>query len=338
MILILENHPDKDRLERLLDQLTIQGFTYHFIQGDGVTLLGILGDTSGLDPNQLRGLSFVKGVRTIQEPYPLASRTHHPAPTHITVGKHQIGEGALTVMAGPCSVESPSQMNEVAKQVAWMGAHFLRGGAYKSRTSPYHFQGLREEGIRLLVEAGKQAGIPVITEVLDPHHLSLFQDVDVIQIGARNMQNTELLKELGKVDKPVLLKRSPSSTLEELLMSAEYLLAEGNSQVILCERGITTFEKATRYTLDLSAVAYLKAKTHLPVMVDPSHGTGDGALVSSMALAAVAAGADGLMVEVHPHPEEAFCDGLQSITPETFRKLMRKVNRVREALEDREDE
>jgi 3-deoxy-7-phosphoheptulonate synthase len=291
--------------------------------------MGLIGDTSSIDMDLIRALDIVETVKRITEPYKNANRKFHPADTIIDISGHKIGGGNFQIMGGPCSVESQEQICIVANQVKNAGANILRGGAFKPRSSPYSFQGMRGEGINLLLEAKAQTGLPIVTEVMDISQLPLFEEVDIIQVGARNMQNFELLKELGRIDKPILLKRGLSSTLEELLMSAEYILSGGNSKVILCERGIRTFETATRNTLDLSAVPLLKFMTHLPVIVDPSHGTGLYRLVAPMALAAVAAGADGLMIEVHNDPEHAMSDGPQSLKPEAFTELVKAIEAIR---------
>ncbi len=267
-------------------------------------------------------------LKRVREPYPNAGRKAHPEDTVISLGSTQVGGGVFSVIAGPCSIESEEQIQAVAQAVQAAGATMLRGGAFKSRTSPYAFQGLREEGLRLLMKAKQKTGLPVVTEITELSQLPLFADVDVIQVGARNMQNVELLKELGHTGKPILIKRGLMSTLPEWLMSAEYVMAGGNAQVILCERGIRTFETATRNTLDLAAVPMLKKLTHLPVIVDPSHATGIASLVKPMALAAAVAGADGLMIEVHNDPKRALCDGGQSVTPAAFAELMQGVRGV----------
>ena len=305
-----------------MERLQTQGFRINFSEGSHTTILGLIGDTSSIDVESLMANDIVEAVRRVSEPYKLANRKFHTDDTAVSVGSSQIGGGVFGVIAGPCSVESEEQIISTAKKMQQAGAAFLRGGAFKPRTSPYAFQGLRAEGIELLLEAKKETGMPIVTEIMSLKHIDLFADVDVIQVGARNMQNFELLKELGCSDKPILLKRGLSSTIEELLMSAEYIMANGNHNVILCERGIRTFETATRNTLDLSAVPLLKQLTHLPVVVDPSHATGISSLVPPLAKAAVCAGADGLMVEVHPNPEEALCDGAQSLTPEQFSSVM----------------
>lgn len=322
MIVILKQQANKEKISSLMERLQSQGFRINFSEGSHTTVLGLIGDTSSIDVESLMANDIVEAVRRVSEPYKLANRKFHTDDTAVSVGSSRIGGGSFGVIAGPCSVESEEQIISTAKKMQQAGAAFLRGGAFKPRTSPYAFQGLRAEGIELLLEAKKETGMPIVTEIMSLKHLDLFADVDVIQVGARNMQNFELLKELGCSDKPILLKRGLSSTIEELLMSAEYIMANGNHNVILCERGIRTFETATRNTLDISAVPLLKQLTHLPVVVDPSHATGISSLVPPLAKAAVCAGADGLMVEVHPNPEEALCDGAQSLTPEQFSEVM----------------
>jgi 3-deoxy-7-phosphoheptulonate synthase len=297
------------------------------------TVLGLVGDTSGIDMDLIRALEIVDDVKRIQEPFKNANRKFHPDDTVIDIAGSKIGGGNFLLIAGPCSVESKEQITSIANSIKNYGAQMLRGGAFKPRTSPYSFQGLKAEGIELLLEAKKQSGLPIVSEIMDLSHLKYFDDVDVVQVGARNMQNFELLKELGHLKKPVLLKRGLSSTLEELLMSAEYIMAGGNEEVILCERGIRTFESYTRNTLDLSAIPVLKSLSHLPVIVDPSHATGISRLVKPMCLAAAAAGADGLIIEVHNNPAGALCDGPQSITPEAFREIAKGVNAVRAAVD-----
>ena len=301
--------------------------------GEHSTVLGLLGDTAAVDIESIAAQDIVQSVKRVQEPYKKANRKFHPDDTVIDLGGGAvIGGGRFGVIAGPCSVECEEQIEAVAARVKAAGAAFLRGGAFKPRTSPYAFQGLRAEGLELLRHARKKTGLPIVTEIMSPAHLVLFEDVDIIQVGARNMQNFELLKELGRLDKPILLKRGLSSTIEELLMSAEYIMAGGNEKVILCERGIRTYETATRNTLDLSAVPVLHEKTHLPVVIDPSHATGVARYVPSMAAAAAACGADGLMIEVHNNPAAALCDGPQSITPEEFERVVKTVNAVRAAV------
>ena len=298
--------------------------------GTQSTVLGLLGDTSAIDIDYLAAQDFVESVKRVQEPYKKANRKFHPDDTVITLpGGQRIGDGGITIMAGPCSVESEEQICQVAERVKAAGAQFLRGGAFKPRTSPYAFQGLHGDGIKLLLRAKELTGLPIVSEIMDASHIPLFEDVDIIQVGARNMQNFELLKQLGRLRKPVLLKRGLANTLQELLMSAEYIMAGGNDQVMLCERGIRTFETYTRNTLDLSAIPVLHSLSHLPVIIDPSHATGSAKLVQPMALAATAAGADGLIIEVHNDPAHALCDGPQSLTPADFDTLMHKVEAIR---------
>ena len=328
MIIILKSNPDKQQLENLINWLKSLNLEIHYSEGKSKTILGLIGETSVVDMDMLLALDIVEDVKRIQEPYKNANRKFHPDDLVIDVGGAKIGGENFLLIAGPCSVESSGQLLEIAVSVKNSGAGMLRGGAFKPRTSPYAFQGLREEGIRLLVEAKKATGLPIVSEIMDASQLPLFEEVDVIQVGARNMQNFELLKELGKISKPILLKRGLSSTLQELLMSAEYILAGGNDNVILCERGIRTFETSTRNTLDLSAVPLLKSMTHLPVIVDPSHATGISRLVKPMALAAVACGADGLIIEVHNDPAHALCDGPQSLTPQAFDELSRNIRQI----------
>jgi len=325
MIVILKQNPNREQLENLVNWLQSKGIIIHTSVGATHTILGLVGDTSTLDIDLISALDIVADVKRVQEPYKNANRKFHPDDTVIRVGGAQIGGGTLTIMAGPCSVETEEQVVTVAKAVKASGATLLRGGAFKPRTSPYSFQGLGAEGIRLLTLAKKETGLPVVTEIMDVSQLPLFDDVDVIQVGARNMQNFNLLKVLGSQEKPVMIKRGLSSTYEELLMSAEYVMSEGNEKVILCERGIRTFETYTRNTLDIGAVPVLHQLTHLPVIVDPSHATGKSALVPPLALAAVAAGADGLLIEVHNDPAHALCDGPQSLRPEVFDSLAKKM-------------
>lgn len=328
MVVILKEHPNEKQLENLKNWLTSLGLEIHTSNGSKHTILGLVGDTSVVDIDLIKALDIVEEVKRIQEPFKNANRKFHPRDTVIEVGDVKLGGGNFQLIAGPCSVETEDQICEVAQAVKEAGAGILRGGAFKPRTSPYSFQGLGAEGIRLLLEAKAKTGLPIITEIMDLHQLEYFDEVDIIQVGARNMQNFELLKELGHLRKPVLIKRGMSATLQELLMSAEYVMAGGNDQVILCERGIRTFETATRNTLDLSAVPVLKHLSHLPVVIDPSHATGKASLVRPMALAAAAAGADGLMIEVHNDPQHAWCDGPQSITPEAFAALARDVRSI----------
>lgn len=303
--------------------------TIHRSEGVQQTILGLVGDTSELDDDLIKALDIVETVKRVSEPYKNANRRFHPLDTVIEVAGRKIGGGNFEIIAGPCSVEGKEQVVSIARSVKESGAGFLRGGAFKPRTSPYSFQGMRKTGIEYLLAAKAETGLPIVSEIMDISQLDLFEEVDVIQVGARNMQNFELLKELGHIKKPILLKRGLSSTLEELLMSAEYIMAGGNEEIILCERGIRTFETATRNTLDLAAIPLLKEKSHLPIIVDPSHATGIRDLVLPMALAATAAGADGLMVEVHNDPPHALCDGPQSLTPEQFSDLAKKVMAIR---------
>lgn len=332
MIVLLKENPNAVAVANLKQWLNKEGVMVHVSEGESRTILGLVGDTSQLDMSLIQALDIVEDVKRIQEPYKNANRKFHPQDTVIEAGGSKIGGGNFSVIAGPCSVETESQICEVAEAVKAAGATMLRGGAFKPRTSPYAFQGLGAEGIRLLEIAREHTGLPIVSEVMDADQLPLFENVDVIQVGARNMQNFELLKKLGRMDKPVLLKRGMSATLEELLMSAEYIMAGGNEQIILCERGIRTFETKTRNTLDISAVPVLKNLSHLPVVVDPSHGTGVSKLVAPMSLAAVAAGADGLIIEVHNDPEKALCDGPQSLRPDAFADLAKRVRLVREAV------
>lgn len=328
MILVLKKDYDQKQLENLTTWFREKNLEIHLSEGSHTTILGLIGDTSKLDPDMLESMDIVESAKRIQEPFKSANRKFHPEDTVIEIGDVKIGGGNFAVIAGPCSVESEEQLCTIAKKVKEAGAGLLRGGAFKPRTSPYAFQGLRNEGIKLLLEAKKLTGLPIVTEIMDLSHLSLFDEVDVIQVGARNMQNFELLKELGKTDKPILLKRGLSSTLQELLMSAEYIMAGGNEKVILCERGIRTFETATRNTLDISAIPLLRNLTHLPVIVDPSHATGISKLVKPMSVASAAAGADGLIIEVHNDPAHALCDGAQSLTPEQFLDVKKAVDAV----------
>ena len=332
MIAILKNGTTPAQVQHLVDWLKNMNLDVHISEGSEVTILGLIGDTSRVDMDLLKSLEMVETVKRVSEPFKQANRKFHPKDTIIEVGNARIGGGYFAMIAGPCSVESEEQIIAVASAVKESGATILRGGAFKPRTSPYAFQGMKDEGIRLLLEAKKATGLPIVTEIMNISTLDLFADVDIIQVGARNMQNFDLLKELGKTDKPILLKRGLANTLQELLMSAEYIMSEGNSKVILCERGIRTFETATRNTLDLSAVPVLHSLTHLPVVVDPSHATGKADLVAPMAFAATAAGADGIMVEVHNNPSCALCDGAQSITPPQFDEISRKVRRIREVI------
>lgn len=332
MIAVLKAGTDPDQIEILKHWLENMGLEVHSYPGIDSTILGIIGETNRVDTQLLESMEIVQSVCRVSDPFKQANRKFHPQDTVVEFGNVKIGGGHFVTIAGPCSVESESQIIEVARAVKKAGAQVLRGGAFKPRTSPYAFQGLGEDGLKLLLEAKKETGLPIITEIMTVNALDLFTDVDVIQVGARNMQNFDLLKELGKCNKPILLKRGLANTLQELLMSAEYIMHEGNDQVILCERGIRTFETRTRNTLDLSAVPVLHELSHLPVLVDPSHGTGVAKLVAPMAMAATACGADGLMVEVHNDPKHALCDGAQSLTPEQFQALTQKVSQIRSIL------
>ena len=331
MIILLKDKVNEKQVTNLTNWLEHSGFQLHISKGTSQTIIGLIGDTSRVDMDLISSLDIVDRVQRIQEPFKSANRKFHEDDTVIDVGGAKIGGGNFQIIAGPCSVENHDQIIAVAQAVKASGAGMLRGGAFKPRTSPYAFQGLHEKGLELLSEAKKASGLPIITEIMEAGHLPLFEDVDVIQVGARNMQNFELLKELGRVDKPILLKRGLANTIQELLMSAEYIMAGGNERVILCERGIRTFETATRNTLDLSAIPVLHEKTHLPVIVDPSHATGVNRLVKPMAMAAAACGADGLMIEVHNDPKHALCDGAQSLTPEEFADVAARVRAVRSA-------
>lgn len=334
MIIVLKSNRSEEQVHKFISMLTDKyDVTVNTWVGTHSTVLGLLGDTAAVDGEYIAAQDIVESVKRVQEPYKKANRKFHPDDTVIELPTGQkIGDGHLTLIAGPCSVESEEQICEVAERVKASGAAFLRGGAFKPRTSPYAFQGLKAEGIELLQEAKKKTGLPIVTEIMSISHLDLFRDVDVIQVGARNMQNFELLKALGHVHKPILLKRGLANTVEELLMSAEYIMAGGNEQVILCERGIRTYETFTRNTLDISAVPILKKLTHLPVIIDPSHASGINWLVEPLAMAAAAVGADGLIIEVHNNPSCALCDGAQSLTPDQFDVLAKKVLKVSETV------
>ncbi len=332
MIAILKQGTTMQQQEHLVRWLKNMNLDVHISEGAHVTVLGLIGDTSRVDMELLSSLEMVESVKRVSEPFKQANRKFHPQDTVVTVGDAKIGGGHFAMIAGPCSVESEEQIITVAQEVKAAGASILRGGAFKPRTSPYAFQGMKDQGIQLLLKAREATGLPIVTEIMNISTLDLFADVDIIQIGARNMQNFDLLKEVGKTNKPILLKRGLANTLQELLMSAEYIMSEGNEQVILCERGIRTFETATRNTLDLSAVSVLHKLSHLPVVVDPSHATGKADLVAPMAYAATAAGADGLMIEVHNNPACALCDGAQSLTPPQFADISRRVQKIREAI------
>ena len=329
MIILLKDKVNEKQVKNLTNWLESTGFQLHISRGAHQTIIGLIGDTSRVDIDLINSLDIVDRVQRIQEPFKSANRKFHQDDSVVEVNGVPIGGGHFQIIAGPCSVETREQIISVAEAVKASGAGMLRGGAFKPRTSPYAFQGLHEKGLELLREAKRATGLPIVTEIMEAAHLPLFEDVDVIQVGARNMQNFELLKALGKTDKTILLKRGLANTIEEWLMSAEYIMSEGNQNIILCERGIRTFETATRNTLDLSAITVLKEKTHLPVIVDPSHATGVRRYVESMALAAVAAGADGLIIEVHNNPQKALCDGAQSLTPGQFENTMKKVEKLR---------
>ena len=329
MVAVLKQNATVEQIESLTSWLKERGLTVHISKGELYTILGLIGDTSRIDTELLEGLEMVDSVKRVSEPFKSANRKFHPDDSIIEAGNLKIGGPHFQIMAGPCSVESLDQVLSIARSVYSSGAAILRGGAFKPRTSPYDFQGLRADGIDILLEVKKLTGMPVVTEIMNANHLPMFERVDIIQVGARNMQNFELLKELGGSRKPILLKRGLANTLQELLMSAEYIMAGGNHNIILCERGIRTFETYTRNTLDLSAVPMLRQLTHLPVVVDPSHATGSARLVPSMAMAATAAGAHGLIIEVHSDPVNALCDGAQSLTPEQFAEVTEKVRKIR---------
>ncbi len=334
MIIVLKQNPNQAQYEHLQQWLKEMNLEVHVSEGKHSTILGLVGDTSIVDIDLVNAMDIVENVKRIQEPYKAANRKFHPFDTEVCVGEAKIGAGSFAMIAGPCSVETEEQIVGIAKEVKEYGATMLRGGAFKPRTSPYAFQGLGGDGIELLLLAKKETGLPIVTEIMDLSQLDLFEEVDVIQVGARNMQNFQLLKELGKTNKPILLKRGLSSTIQEFLMSAEYIMAGGNENVILCERGIRTFETATRNTLDISAIPVLKEKTHLPIIIDPSHSTGYSKYVKSMCYASTAAGADGLIIEVHNNPAKAWCDGQQSITPEAFKEINHGVQKIREDIID----
>lgn len=326
MILVIKKNHEEKQLNNLIKWIKGLGLNVHISEGEHSIVMGLVGDTSLVDIDLLGSLDIVESVKRIQEPYKKANRKFHPEDTIISVNGHNIGGNNFTLIAGPCSVESEKQIVEIAKSVRLAGAHFLRGGAFKPRTSPYAFQGLRESGLELLLKAKQETGMAIVTEIMSIKHIDLFEHVDIIQLGARNMQNFELLKELGKTRKPILLKRGLANTIEEWLMSAEYIMAEGNEEVILCERGIRTFEPYTRNTLDLSAIPLLKELTHLPIIVDPSHASGLSRLVAPLSLASVGAGSDGLIIEVHNDPMKALCDGAQCLKPDQFATLVKRID------------
>ena len=326
MIIVLKENPERQQLNNLEAWLKGMNIEIHPTEGVHSTILGLVGDTSKVDIDLIEALDIVESVKRIQEPYKAANRKFHPLDTVINVGGTSIGGNVFAKIAGPCSVESEEQIISIAKEVKAAGATMLRGGAFKPRTSPYAFQGMGGDGIKLLLEAKKETGLPIVTEVMDLSQLDLFEEVDVIQVGARNMQNFQLLKELGHSKKPILLKRGLSATISEMLMSAEYIMAGGNENVILCERGIRTFETATRNTLDISAVPVLKELSHLPIVIDPSHSAGIARYVHTLTMSAVAAGVDGIMIEVHNDPAHALCDGPQSIKPDAFAKISKDID------------
>ncbi|MPM36783.1 Phospho-2-dehydro-3-deoxyheptonate aldolase [bioreactor metagenome] len=328
MIVILKSNPNREQLENLISWLQDKGITIHTSLGESHTILGLVGDTSRLDIDLLSALDIVEDVKRVQEPYKNANRKFHPEDTVVKVAGTQIGGGTLTIMAGPCSVESEEQVIAIARAVKASGATMLRGGAFKPRTSPYSFQGLGADGLEILKAARQETGLPIVSELMDISQIPLFEDVDVIQIGARNMQNFNLLKEVGKLEKPIMIKRGMSATYEEWLMSAEYVMASGNQNVILCERGVRTFETYTRNTLDLACIPVLRKLSHLPIIIDPSHATGKSWLVPTLAVGAVATGADGLLIEVHNDPAHALCDGAQSLKPDAFDVLARKLHKM----------
>ena len=333
MIIVLKPHTSEENIRRVESLVKSRGLDTHISRGAEMTIIGCIGDTTRIDPRLFEVDQSVDRVMQIQEPYKLANRAFHPEDSVVDVSGVKIGGGHMGLIAGPCSVESFDQVLAVARAAKASGANLLRGGAFKPRTSPYSFQGLGVDGLRILCEVRDAVGLPIVTELMSPQHLDLFSEkVDLIQIGARNMQNFDLLKQLGQVDRPILLKRGLNATYEEWIMSAEYIMAAGNKNVILCERGIRTFETYTRNTLDLQSIPVLHRKTHLPVIVDPSHAGGKWWLVEPMAKAAVAAGADGLMIEVHNDPERALCDGAQSLKPEKYDTLLRQVRQIAEVV------
>ena len=327
MIIVCKNSTETE-IKNLTDKFEDLGFRTHLSTGTETTIIGLIGDTSKIDVEDVAALDIVEKVQRVSEPYKLVNRKFHNEDTVIDVNGVKIGGGHFAVMAGPCSIESEEQIVNCAKAVNASGANFLRGGAFKPRTSPYAFRGLKAKGLELLLTAKKETGLPIVTELMSLEHLDLFIDVDIIQIGARNMQNFEMLAEIGKCRKPILLKRGLANTIEEWLMSAEYIMSGGNENVILCERGIRTFETATRNTFDVSAIPVLHNLTHLPVIADPSHASGKSSLIRPLAKSAVAAGADGLMIEVHPEPSKALCDGAQSLTPDAFDDVMTDVKKL----------
>ena len=325
MIVVLKKNPEKKQMQNLINWVENLGLKVHLSEGANSTIVGLVGDTSKVDIELVRTLDIVESVTRVQEPYKNANRKFHPHDTVVNVGGHKFGGVNFQIIAGPCSVESEKQLIGIAEAVKKAGATLLRGGAFKPRTSPYSFQGMGVDGLKLLLKAKAETGMPIVSEIMSEEHIDDFEDVDVLQVGARNMQNFDLLKKLGKLKKPILLKRGIAATIEEWLMSAEYIMSEGNPNVILCERGIRTYETYTRNTLDLSAIPVLKERTHLPVIVDPSHALGISRFVKPMSLAAVGAGADGLIIEVHNDPPHALCDGAQSLRPEQFEDVVKSV-------------
>ena len=332
MIIIVKQGANEERIQDLIHWIESQNLITHVSKGEFTTIVGVIGDTSKLDEDLIMGLDIVDTVKRVSEPFKSANRKFHPLDSVIDVSGVKVGGGNFAMIAGPCSVESHDQIISIAQEVKAAGANMLRGGAFKPRTSPYDFQGLKADGLELLLEAKKITGLPIVTEIMNANHLPLFENVDLIQVGARNMQNFELLKELGHTNKPILLKRGLANTIKELLMAAEYIMSGGNENIILCERGIRTFETATRNTLDLSSIPVLHELTHLPVVIDPSHATGVARYVKPMAVAAAAAGCDGLIIEVHNDPPHALCDGAQSLRPEQYEDVAKSVNKVRAAL------
>ena len=332
MIAVLKPNATKEQREHLISWLERQELEVHISEGKDYTVLGLVGDTSKIDKELLQSLDIVSNVQAVSEPYKKCNRKFHPDDTVIDLGSVKIGGGNFCMIAGPCSVETEEQIIGIAKRVKASGANVLRGGAFKPRTSPYDFQGLKADGLKLLSEAKRETGLPIVSEIMSINHLDLFDDVDIIQVGARNAQNFELLRALGKTDKPILLKRGIAGTLKELLMSAEYIMSGGNEKIILCERGIRSYETFTRNTLDVSAIPVLHELTHLPVIADPSHATGKARLVAPMANAIAASGADGIMIEVHNDPMHALCDGAQSLTPDQFDAVAKQVLRIREVI------
>jgi len=331
MVVVLKVGYDEGQLQNLINWFEGMGVGVHMSEGEQTTIIGLVGDTSSLDTELISAIDIVDSVTRVIEPFKQVNRRYHPNDTVVDVAGRKIGKD-FQIIAGPCSVESPEQISSIAESVLASGATMLRGGAFKPRTSPYDFQGMKAEGLDLLKIAREKTGLPIVSEIMNANHIELFEDVDVIQVGARNMQNFELLRELGMIRKPILLKRGLANTMQELLMSAEYIMAGGNENIILCERGIRTFETYTRNTLDLSAIPLLKELSHLPVVVDPSHAAGIARLVKPMSMAAAACGADGVIIEVHNDPKNALCDGPQSLTPDVFDDVVKSVNKILEVI------